>query len=316
MRPPARNAPSYALLGVAIMAIASSAILVRWAEAPAIALAFWRTLGGAVLLGPGAARSRRRSRGRAGPAISRRAMVAIVGAGVALAVHFSAWLASLEMTSIAASVTLVSTVPIFVALIDWGVAGVRPAGRHWVVIGVTVVGAGIIAGGDLGSGRDALVGDALAVLGAAAMAVYLVLGARVRVEVGTAAYAARAYASAALALLPVALVTGTPLWGYEGRTWLVIAAMVLGPQLAGHTVLNLLLDRLGSLTVSLSLLAEPVGASVLSWLLLDELPPAGAWVGAPLVLGALLVHLRWSSRPDAGLRALGHHAPAPPISRA
>ncbi len=315
MRPPVRTAPSYGLLGVAIMAIASSAILVRWAEAPAIALAFWRTLGGAALLAPGAARSRGRSRDRMGPLIDRRAMVAIVGAGVALAVHFSAWLASLEMTSIAASVTLVSTVPIFVALIDWGVGGARPDRRHGVVIGVTVIGVGIIAGGDLGAGGVELAGDALAILGAAAMAVYLVLGARVRMEVGTAAYASRAYASAALALLPVALVTDTPLWGYDGRTWLVIIAMILGPQLAGHTVLNLLLDRLGSLTVSLALLAEPVGASVLSWLLLAEAPPVGAWVGGPLVLGALLVHLRWSSRPDDGAEALGER-PRPPISRA
>lgn len=287
--PPDRR--SAALLVVAIMAIASSAVLVRWAEAPAIALAFWRTLGGAVLLAPGARRDRTKPRS---PSI-RTTTVAIVGAGIALAVHFSAWLASLEMTSVAASVTLVSTAPIVVALLQWAMGGPAPTQRSWFVLGLALVGVAVITGGDIGTSGEELAGDALALVGAVAMAVYLVLGNRARAEWSTAAYGARAYAVAAAALLPTAIVTGTPLWGYDTQTWLVIAAMILGPQLAGHTVLNLLLERLGSLTVSLSLLAEPIGASVLTWLLLGEVPPTATWIGTPIVLTGLALHLRWAS---------------------
>ncbi len=284
------NARSIGLLLVAIMAIASSAVLVRWAEAPAIALAFWRTLGGAVILAPRALAARNDR-----PKPLRSTELAILGAGVALALHFSTWLASLEMTSVAASVTLVSTAPIFVALIQWCFGGSRPTNRSWLVIGVTLLGIAIIAGGDIEiAASDELLGNGLALVGAAAMAVYLVLGGRVRSELSTAEYGATAYAAAAVALLPAALLTGTPLWGYDTQTWLIIGAMILGPQLAGHTVLNLLLERLGSLTVSLALLAEPIGASALTWLLLSEAPPLVAWIGSPVVLLGLALHLAWT----------------------
>ncbi len=163
------------------------------------------------------------------------------------------------------------------------------------MIALTLVGVVVIAGGDLGTSGDQLAGDGLALLGAAAMAIYLVLGSRARADLSTAAYGARAYAVAAAALLPTALLTGTPLWGYDAQTWLVIAAMILGPQLAGHTVLNLLLERLGSLTVSLALLAEPIGASLLTWALLGEAPPVAAFIGGPIVLLGLALHLVWAT---------------------
>jgi drug/metabolite transporter (DMT)-like permease len=104
-------------------------------------------------------------------------------------------------------------------------------------------------------------------------------------------YAGWAYTVAGAGLLPVALVLGVPLWGYDRVSWLAIAGMIVGPQLAGHTALNLLLKELGPVTVSLALLAEPLGASILVWLLFAELPPLAAVAGAPLVIGGLFLHL-------------------------
>lgn len=285
---PAVGYGSVGLLAVAVLAISSSAVMVRWAEASAVALAFWRTVGGSIVLAPFAARS------ASGSAV--RHPWFVLGAGVALAVHFASWLASLEMTSIAASVTLVSTAPLFVALLQWAFGGTRPPRRTWLAIAITIVGVGIITGGDrsigsTGTSGEELAGNLLALLGAVSMAVYLVLGQRARAELGATDYAARTYAVAAVTLLPVALVTQASLLGFDSQTWLVILAMILGPQLAGHTVLNALLRRLGSLTVSLALLAEPVGASLLAWLFLDEAPPAVAWIGGPIVLAGLATHL-------------------------
>jgi drug/metabolite transporter (DMT)-like permease len=279
---------SLALVGVAVLAVSSSAVLVRWADAPAEALAFWRTAGGAVILAPAARRAGARPTGAQWRGIA--------VAGAALAVHFSTWLASLELTSVAASVTLVTTAPLMIAT-GRAVLGRRPPTRTWVAIAVAVAGAAIITVGDSGGtgsgpGSSPLLGDGLALIGAAAMATYLVAGDRVRAGLSTAAYASRAYAVAAAGLLVYALVAGRPLVGFDRTTWLAIAAMVLGPQLAGHTVLNLLLERLGSVTVSTLLLAEPVGAVLLVWLLFGEVPPLSAWVGAPLVMGAVAVQLR------------------------
>ena len=291
---------------VAVLAVSSSAVLVRWADAPAEALAFWRTFGGALLLAPAAHRATVR--------LDRGQWLAIAVAGVALALHFSTWLASLELTTVAASVTLVTTAPLMIA-IGAAVIGRRPPLRTWAAIVIAIAGVAIITIGDPGTGTgsgasDPRLGNGLALIGAAAMALYLVAGDRVRAGVSTAAYAARAYAVAAAALAGYAVVTDLALWGYDRRTWLAIVGMILGPQLAGHTVLNLLLERLGSVTVSTLLLAEPVGAGLLAWLLFGEIPPLAAWLGGPLVLGAVALQLRTAPVSGAGRPGPGRPVPA------
>lgn len=289
------------VLAVAVLAISSSAVLILWADAPAVSVTFWRTLGGAIILAPVALRSSLRRRQGPADRPSGRQWLILTASGVALGLHFATWLSSLELTSVAASVTLVSTAPIFIA-VALAVLG-RPPGRAtWLAIGLAIVGTTIITVGDAVAGTDAeagsttglatagsdpVVGDLLALVGAAAMAAYLMLGDRLRSTMSTAAYASRIYAVAAVAVLVFALTTGTALTGFDTRTWLAIGAMVLGPQLAGHTVLNYLLRRLGSVSVSLSLLLEPIGAATLVWLIFDQLPPITAVIGGPLVLLAV-----------------------------
>ncbi len=225
----------------------------------------------------------------------------VLGAGGALGAHFATWLASLEMTSVAASVTLVSTTPVFVALFNWALGHGRPSKQTTLVIVCALAGTIVIAVGDATSSTpasaasadagEALIGDGLALLGAMAMAVYLMLGTRARARLPTDVYATLTYGVAAAVLFPVALATGTQLWGYDGKSWLAIGAMVLGPQLAGHTVLNYLVDRLGALTLSLVVLTEPVGAATLTWLIFGDVPPWTAWLGAVVVIAALATHV-------------------------
>lgn len=285
------------VLAVAVLAISSSAVLILWADAPAVSVTFWRTLGGAVILAPAAIRSAsgRRSGNRTPDRPTRRQWLVIAISGVALGVHFATWLSSLELTSVAASVTLVSTVPIFIAM--WLLLTGKPPSRGtWFAIGLAIIGTAIITLGDAvgqndadtaNSASDRLLGDGLALIGAATMAIYLTLGDRLRSHLSTAAYASRTYAFAALSVFVFALVSGTELTGYSTSTWLAIGAMVLGPQLAGHTALNYLLRRLGSVSVSLSLLVEPIGAATLVWLIFSEVPPLTAVLGGPLVIAAV-----------------------------
>lgn len=310
------------VLVAAVCAIASSALLVRWADASAVTLAFWRTLGGSALLsaavvvgaGAGAGAGVGPSRtGAVEAALTRPPDRAqwqrMAVAGLALAIHFSAWLASLELTSVAASVTLVSTAPMMIAL--WDLArGRGPSSATIIALALAIVGTVVIAlgdrlvggdagpdaGGFLATDDQALLGDALALVGAAAMAVYLVVGASVRERLSTIGYGARTYGLAAAALATG--IVAADLVGYHvavvdlsARTWMVVAAMILGPQLIGHTGLNFLLDRLGPLSVGLALLIEPVAAGALAWAVLGEAPTAAVMAGAPLVIGALLLHL-------------------------
>lgn len=274
-------------LTVAVLAISTAAVLTRYAfegGAEPLAIAFWRTFGGALALAPAAATTRPSEIGQ-----QRRRVLA---AGLFLGLHFALWLSSLEYTTVASSVTLVTMSPVFVAVGARRWLGESVTGRTWVGMAVAMAGAGAIGladGIDVSLGPRALAGDAMALAGAVAVAGYLLLGRRVRQEVGLAWYASRTYGWAAVLLAATCAATGTPLWGFEPQAWWAIVGIVIGPQLLGHTVLNNLLDRVPPTTISIAVLAEPVGATALAWLLLDELPAPLFWAGAPLVLGGIAV---------------------------
>ena len=285
-----------ALLLLAVFAVSSSAALVRWTDVSAITIAFWRTFGGALILAGPAWRIRQERaipanrNGRAGWLFS-------AVAGTALALHFATWLTSLELTSAAASLTLAATAPIFVAG-WWWLNGRPPSARAWVAIAVAIVGVAVIAGGSLLEDATNLRGNALALIGAVTAAAYMVAGERAQEELPIATYAFRAYFSAAVVLTVIAAVSGDALWSGAGnsaawdrKTVLALVLFVVGPQLLGHTVLNSLLPRIGSLSVTMALLAEPILGSLLVWLWFSEVPTAAVWIGAPLVIGGLAFQL-------------------------
>ena len=291
---------------VGVLAVSTSAILIRVAlrDASPLAIAFWRTTGGSLALAPFAWRRRRRT-----AAIAPARVRQLLASGVFLGAHFALWLLSLQMTTVASSVTLVTMSPIFVALGAWWFLGERTHRRTWIGMGITIAGALIIGIGDaaeISLGARAVAGDALAFGGALAVTGYLLLGRLARRDVPASVYSAVVYGWAALLLLGACLATGTPLLGFSATTWLAILGLVVGPQLLGHTVFNTLLSTVTPTIVSIVVLAEPVGATLLAWLLLAELPAVLFWVGAPLVLVGVFVATARLPRRRAAV------TPAPP----
>jgi drug/metabolite transporter (DMT)-like permease len=289
-----------ALLVLGVVAVSSAAILARVAVAPALALAWWRTAVGALALVPGAVRARVRP--------TPRERVLLVTSGLLLGAHFWWWFASLELTTVAASAVLVSLSPVPVGIGSAWLLGEPPGRRTWAGLALTVIGAVTIVLGDLGGATPrALLGDGLALAAALAMAGYLLVGRRARRTLPVSVYATWTYGSAAAVLGAVALATGTPLGlrgGFDMTTWLAIAGLIVGPQLLGHTVFNLVLGRVSATVVAVVIIAEPVGATILASLLLDEAPGALFWLGAPLVLGGVVL----ASRPPP-TRLTGGRAP-------
>lgn len=282
----------YLVLFVSVLAMSWAAPLVRFTDANPLVVSFWRLmlslpLIGAVLTARGEWGAFRRLR---------RSEWAIAGAaGVLLAAHFAAWIASVGYTSVAASVALVATQPVWVALFALAALGERPRPRQWVGIGVAVVGAGVIGWGDLGGGPRPLLGDALALAGAVLVAGYYVMGRKLRQEIGVWPYVGVVYGAATLTLLLVLLAADVPIVQGHGRTdWLVFLALALGPMMIGHTGQNYALGFLPAYAVNLTLLGEPVGATALAWLLpgIAETPPAEALAGGVLILGGILLGLR------------------------
>jgi drug/metabolite transporter (DMT)-like permease len=283
-----------AALPVAVAAVSTAAILVRASAAPELVQALYRLLFTTALVAPVAV-ARHREELRA-LAASRRDLAVAALTGVALAVHFLSWFLSLDRTSVAASVTLVQAQPVFVAVGAHLLLDERVDRRTVAGIAVALAGAGAMALADPGASvplaGQALVGNGLALVGAATLAAYLLVGRSLRQRVSLFPYVTVVYAAATLALLVAAVAAGVPLLGYPGREWLLFAGLAVGPGLFGHTVLNWALAAVDSSLVSVTLLGEPVGSTLLAVAVLGEVPTPGTVVGGLAVLAGVVVVAR------------------------
>jgi drug/metabolite transporter (DMT)-like permease len=274
-------------LTLAVVAVSSSAPLIAFAAAPALAIAFWRNALALTVLGPFSLLRRRDELG----AMSRRDVTFCVLAGVALAVHFATWVPSAKLTTVAASTALVATQPVWQGLIA-AVQGRRLPALTWIGIGVAVLGAVLATGADIGHSTRAVAGDLLALAGGVAAAVYTAFGERARTTISTTTYTTICYGVCAVLLLAVCLGAGVPLGGYPATTWLAIAGLVVGAQLLGHSMFNYALRRVSATTVSVLILLEVPGAALIAWLWLGQAPRPSSRLGLSLlVVGVAVVVL-------------------------
>lgn len=275
--PPAVRRRVVAVLVVAVLGISSGAVLVRGMEgASPVAIAAWRTLGAAVLLSPGVARD---FRGIAG-----RDLLAMLLAGAALAAHFTVWFASLELTTVLRSTVLVCLVPLWTGLLEWAL-GRRPPARFWLGLLIALPGIGLLTAD---AGTASLTGDLLALIGGILWAVYFAIGRSVRQRVGVAAYMGLVCFAATLPLWPLAIALDEPLTGFPPQTWLLLFALVIGPQLLGHQGSNYAVAYLPARVVAAVMLLEPVGAGYLAAIVLGEIPPLAAIAGGALVVAGIV----------------------------
>lgn len=287
------SAPSKSTLGLAIagsiLAVSTAALLIRSADAPPITIAFYRLLYATLALAPFAlvmARDELR-------ALTTRDLLGMLAVGVVLAVHFAAWITSLDLTSVASSVVLVTLHPVFVALVSQRIFGEGPSRLGYVGIVVALAGGVLITYSDAGGGTgpNPLAGDALALVGAAAAAVYFLAGRGYRRRLGLLAYVTPVYAASALTLGVLAFTMPAPyggsVLGLGIREHALFVALALVPMIAGHTVLNWALKYVPAPVIATTILGEPVGATILALAFLDEAPPVLTLVGGAIVLGGI-----------------------------
>jgi drug/metabolite transporter (DMT)-like permease len=219
--------------------------------------------------------------------------VVLLISGATLAVHFATWVASLSYTSVAASVLLVNTAPLFAVGFSWAFLHERASPVVLLAIALALAGAGLIAFGDWTGSAGSLGGIVLALVGAVTLAAYHVIGRGLRESLPLNAYVFAVWAVAAATLLAFCLIGRVPLRGYPPKTWLLFLALALVPTLVGHGLVNRSLRVLPAPTVGLFLLGEPIGASALAWAVLGEVPGPWTLAGGSVVLLALaLVLLR------------------------
>jgi drug/metabolite transporter (DMT)-like permease len=279
-----RTAVLYVALAGGVVAVSFSAIFIRLAHAPAMAMAFWRNLIATALIAPVAFV-------RHGPEfrrLSRREVVVAAASGVLLAAHFATWIPSLQYTTVAASTVLVTAAPVFVAI---GSTWLGEPVTRGAAVGIAIAMAGtlVVSGGDIGISGRAVFGDVLALLGAVFAAGYFLIGRNLRQRLSLLVYVTIVYATCTIVLAVVMVAGGTAFWGYPAATWGLFVLMALLPQILGHTVFNYLLRDLDPTAITVGIMGEPVGASLLALAIFGEVPSWWTAVGGALVLAGIYV---------------------------
>ena len=289
------------LLVTGVVAVSFSAIFIRYAEAPSLTIAMYRQVLAAAVVLPLALVLRREEI----RTLSRRQLGMAAGSGALLALHFATWIPSVKMTTVAASVVLVTASPIFVAAGSRILFGERVGAITMGGILVGLAGAAVVSGGDFAVSTRAVIGDLLALAGALAAAGYFLVGRRLRQEVSALTYVGLVYATCAFLLWPVAALSGSRLAGFDGTTWAMFVLLALVPQLLGHTIFNFVLKEVSATVVTISVMGEPVGSTLLALAFFGEVPPGTAVVGGVLVLGGIYVAVtaqaRATRRAESGL---------------
>ncbi|HOS81032.1 MAG TPA: DMT family transporter [Anaerolineae bacterium] len=279
--------PPQLVLFFGVLATSMSSTLVRLAqtEAHSLAIAAWRLTLATVMLAPFALSTRRAEL----RSFNRRERRWLLASGALLAVHFATWILSLALTSVAASVVLVAMSPLFVGLIAHFLFHERLSRETILGLLLALSGSVIITAGDFSGGAHQLQGDALALTGALAVAGYFLIGRVLRARISLLGYVFPVYGTAAVVLLLWAWAAGVPLTGFSLLTWLWLALLALFPQIIGHSSLNWSLGHLSATYVSLAVLGEPIGSTILAWVVLDEAPAVTAVVGGVLILAGLVI---------------------------
>jgi drug/metabolite transporter (DMT)-like permease len=279
------------VLTLALLGISLAGPLVRLSNAHPLAIATWRLGFSLIVIAAflGITGSWRQwSRLRA------RETAVATGAGALLALHFWSWNASVSMTTVAASVVLVNTQPVIVALLSMVWLREPPTRRQWMGIFVAMAGALIVAAPDLAStdaaGRRAMLGNLLAIIGAITAAIYFVAGRRLRGTLDLWPYVGLVYGACFVVLLGLSVALRVPLVPQPTRELSIFAALAIGPMLLGHTGLNWSLRYLPAYVVNLTLLGEPVGATLLAAVLpgIREIPTMATVAGGLLILAGVL----------------------------
>lgn len=303
--------PPVLVLIFGIFAVSSASLLVRFAQrdASSIVVAAARLGLATLVLAPFAVTRRREELG----ALKGQALLWGLLSGFFLALHFTTWITSLEYTTVASSVVLVTTTPLWVGILapyflKEPLSRATLLGLALALVGGVIVGisdtcswqGGALACpplGDFFQGR-AFLGDLLALSGAFMAAAYVMIGRRLRRGMSLLGYIFVVYGMAAVVLVVIALLSGQSFWGYPPLTYLWLVLLALVPQLLGHSSFNYALGYVSAAYVSITLIGEPIGSIILAYLILQEAPTGLKIIGAILILIGIFTASRQETRPQ------------------
>jgi drug/metabolite transporter (DMT)-like permease len=275
------------LLLLGIIAISTASIFIKLCDAPALIISTYRMVLASLILIPWASSNKKVWEGW-----EKKDVAWLIFSGILLSLHFAFWIASLKYTSVASSVVLVTTHPIFVGIGSWLFLKERLGLNLILGIGLSVIGSGLIGYGDMALSKEALMGDGLALLGALAASGYFLVGRKMRKNQDLLAYIFPVYSTAGLVLIVLSLFFRKPFFGYSSTTYLLFFLLAIVPQLIGHTTFNWALKYLPASMVSITILGEPIGSTILAYFILGEGLTIWKILGGVSIFAGILIALR------------------------
>ncbi|MCI0182436.1 DMT family transporter [Sulfoacidibacillus ferrooxidans] len=279
---------AYGWLGVGIVAISFSAIFIKMTTAPASITAMYRMLMTAVLLSPFAARGIVTAIRK----LSNRERLILTVSGLALSLHFIFWIHSLFFTSVASSTLMLALQPIFVLMGETLFFKERVGAMTWLYALIAIAGTVVIGWHDIHAGKTALLGDFMSLVGTIAAAAYLLSGKNLRHTLSSVHYSFLVYVITGFLLMLYSLMRGHSLVDYPRSDWELFVLLTLVPTVFGHTLFNTLLKYLPASTIAMSIVGEPIGATLLAYVFFHATIPWIWFVGAIVVSSGILLFLR------------------------
>ncbi len=292
------------LLFLSVSMISSASILILFSTSHPFVIVFWRVLYGAIFMASiGAVRGDFSALKKT---VVRDNLHWLAAIGITLALHFCTWFQSLSMTTVAASVVLVNSSPIFTAILSTLFLSEALRRRSWVGILIASIGAVFLAWGDFGgSGITALSGDILALAGAVFLALYFVGGRRIAKEMPITVYTSVIYLFAAITTLAICIPFNLNVLVFEPTEVAIFIALAIFPTVLGHSVNNYLLTKIPAYVVSSAVLGEPIGAALLAALIFTQIPGPTTIIGFCVILiGIAMVLADIAARERAKTSAL------------
>src|SRR5690625_386783 len=283
----------HAAVVIGVITVSASAILVKLADgAPAAIIANYRLLFAALLMLPIILMKYRHEFRK----ISNKDWILSIFAGLFLAAHFILWFESLNYTSVASSVVLVSLQPIFAFLGTYLFFKERFSSGAIISMLITLFGSIIISWGDFQISGMALLGDILALLGAVTVTVYFLMGQSARRNLSLMTYTFIVYSISSITLIFYNLALQNPFLGYPADHWWLFLALAIFPTFLGHSLFNWALKWLSTATISMGIVFEPVGATILAYFILGEIVTSSQWLGGTIVIFGLFLFVVSTTR--------------------
>jgi len=291
--------PYWLLYLVGIVAISFSAIFVRWSEAPYSVMAMNRLLLTIVILLPFFPKYVKELSN-----IKMRDWWIILASGASLGLHFLLWMASLSYTSVSSSTALLTLEPVLVLIGSYYFFREKHSAAGTTGMIIAVVGAAAIGLQDFKLSADALFGDVLSILGAASVAIHMLLGKSLRARMSAFLYSFSVFFAATVVLFGYNVVLGFTMFNYPAREWGIFLLLAVVPTVFGHYLFNWLLRYVSAVSISMAVLGEPVGATILAWFLLSEPIGLQSMIACLILLAGTWIFIRQRSRGNSGVLAV------------